>query len=256
MDRHGITTPQWPGVIPILSKNLSREYPVYRSMKNGSFRLSHVSGQPVSDDELLTDLRRVAQLLNAPTVSQPRYMEHGNYSPTTIARRFGSWNKALVKAGLSLSNEINIPDERLFENLFVLWQHYGRQPRRRELAQATSNISEGPYIRRFGGWTAALEAFVDYANSVERESPEPKRIGGEPIRRKTGREPSLRLRWKVLNRDRFTCCNCGVSPAKTMNVELHIDHIIAWSKGGETVLENLQTLCSQCNLGKSNEHVA
>ncbi|THJ09818.1 MAG: HNH endonuclease [Nitrospira sp. CG24C] len=27
-----------------------------------------------------------------------------------------------------------------------------------------------------------------------------------------------------------------------------------WSKSGETVLENLQTLCSVCNLGKSNVH--
>ncbi|MCL4507775.1 MAG: HNH endonuclease [Chloroflexi bacterium] len=35
-------------------------------------------------------------------------------------------------------------------------------------------------------------------------------------------------------------------------MELHVDHILAWSKGGETVLENLQTLCSVCNLGKSN----
>ncbi len=32
----------------------------------------------------------------------------------------------------------------------------------------------------------------------------------------------------------------------------HIDHIKPWSKGGETVLENLQTLCATCNLGKSN----
>ncbi|WP_367275291.1 HNH endonuclease [Microcoleus sp. CAWBG58] len=32
-----------------------------------------------------------------------------------------------------------------------------------------------------------------------------------------------------------------------------MDRKIAWSKGGETVLENLQTLCSLCNLGKSNE---
>ena len=36
------------------------------------------------------------------------------------------------------------------------------------------------------------------------------------------------------------------------NVELHVDHIKPWSKGGETVLENLQTLCATCNLGKSN----
>ena len=41
------------------------------------------------------------------------------------------------------------------------------------------------------------------------------------------------------------------SPAKDPGVELHVDHIFPWSKGGETVLENLQTLCSRCNGGKS-----
>jgi len=35
-----------------------------------------------------------------------------------------------------------------------------------------------------------------------------------------------------------------------------VDHITAWSNGGETILENLQTLCSDCNLGKSNERIA
>ncbi|WP_349257294.1 HNH endonuclease [Novimethylophilus sp.] len=51
-----------------------------------------------------------------------------------------------------------------------------------------------------------------------------------------------------------TCCACGASPAISLGVELHVDHIVPWSKGGETVLENLQTLCSMCNLGKSNVH--
>lgn len=63
---------------------------------------------------------------------------------------------------------------------------------------------------------------------------------------------SDKLRYTVLKRDNFKCCACGASPAKDPSVELHIDHIIPWSKGGETVLENLQTLCSRCNIGKSN----
>ena len=63
---------------------------------------------------------------------------------------------------------------------------------------------------------------------------------------------SDKLRYQVLKRDHFKCCACGASPAKDPSVELHIDHIIPWSKGGETTLENLQTLCSRCNLGKSD----
>ena len=63
---------------------------------------------------------------------------------------------------------------------------------------------------------------------------------------------SDKLRYTVLKRDHFKCCACGASPAKDSSVELHIDHIIPFSKGGETTLDNLQTLCSKCNIGKSD----
>ena len=69
---------------------------------------------------------------------------------------------------------------------------------------------------------------------------------------KTPRVIKDKLRYQVLKRDNFKCCACGASPAKDPSVELHIDHILPYSKGGETILENLQTLCSRCNLGKSN----
>ena len=71
------------------------------------------------------------------------------------------------------------------------------------------------------------------------------------IKRST-RAISDKLRYQVLKRDDFKCCACGASPAKDPSVELHIDHIIPWSKGGESTLENLQTLCSKCNIGKSD----
>lgn len=67
---------------------------------------------------------------------------------------------------------------------------------------------------------------------------------------KTQRTPSTKLRYDVLKRDNFKCCACGASPAKNPNVTLHVDHIVPWSKGGETKIDNLQTLCSECNHGK------
>lgn len=224
-------------------------------MTKQTFKLSRVSGAPVSDEELITDLQRVAQSLNSDTVPQKKYGALGAFDYSTVIRRFGSWNSALRLAGLSLSNEVDISDERLFENLLVLWQHLGRQPRRSELSSPPSVISQTPYNRRFGSWTAALGAFVNYANGSGAE-PTTGQPDTEATRRTTGRDPSLRLRWHVLQRDRFTCRACGASPALTPSVELHVDHIVPWSKGGETVLENLQTLCSACNLGKSNVHMS
>lgn len=219
-------------------------------MARSPYQIERVSGMPVTDEELLTDLRSVAVSLGKKTVGQKEYRQFGKYDDSTASNRFGSWNKALLAAGLAVSNEVNISDHRLFENLLVLWQHYGRQPRRAELARAPSTISQGPYSRRFGSWSAALAAFVEYANGSGGDAP---LAQDAPVnRRETGREPSLRLRWRVLQSDRFTCRACGASPALSPQVELHVDHIVPWSKGGMTVLENLQTLCSVCNLGKSN----
>ena len=55
-----------------------------------------------------------------------------------------------------------------------------------------------------------------------------------------------------MRRDDFKCRICGTSPAVKPGTLLVVDHIVPWSNGGETVMENLQTLCEPCNGGKSN----
>jgi len=194
-------------------------------------------------------MQRAAQLAETDVLSQRLYSEFGRYDPTTASRRFGTWNKALTAAGLQIANEINISDRRLFENIMLLWMHYGRQPRRAELALHPSLISWGAYRRRFSSWMDALTQFVTYANEQEALPPSPTEAASG---HKTSRDPSLRMRFRVLKRDNFTCRACGASPALTPALSLHVDHITAWSLGGETIDENLQTLCEPCNLGKSN----
>jgi hypothetical protein len=53
-------------------------------------------------------------------------------------------------------------------------------------------------------------------------------------------------------RDDFRCTACGASPLITPGVELHVDHVLPWPQGGETIDGNFQTKCKQCNLGKGN----
>ena len=61
---------------------------------------------------------------------------------------------------------------------------------------------------------------------------------------------SNKMRYNVLKRDGFRCCICGATSATT---ELVVDHIIPVSYGGKTVMSNLQTLCFECNNGKSDD---
>jgi len=49
------------------------------------------------------------------------------------------------------------------------------------------------------------------------------------------------LRWRIWERDNFTCRRCGTRRYLT------IDHVIPRSKGGSGGAGNLQTLCRACN---------
>ena len=61
------------------------------------------------------------------------------------------------------------------------------------------------------------------------------------------------LRYDVMRRDRFRCRLCGRSSEED-GVKLEIDHIKPISKGGKTELNNLRTLCYDCNRGKRDKY--
>jgi len=222
----------------------------------------------IKDEVLLTDLVRVANELNNPNITFNDYNKYGKYTAMTMGVRFGSWNKAKEKANLEVTYITNNSNEDLFQNILELWTILGRQPKYGEVISPNSKFSGSTYARRFGSWRAALEAFIEYVNSDNStEGVEETNSQLIPINvpsknsiatqkeikiKRTARGINLRLRWTILKRDNFSCRKCGRSPAKDQSVILHVDHIIPWSKDGETVIENLETLCEKCNLGKSN----
>lgn len=219
-------------------------------LMNDSFKITNVFRRPVSDEELVTDLANVHNKLGGNSVTFRQYNEHGLYSSQTITTRFGGWNEALSRAGITKKQIKNYDDKTLFENIAETWTELGRQPRIRDLSRAPSKISAGPYQRRFRSWIECLTAFEYWAM----EMPTP----AEPVRpdaKRTAstRTVSTRLRFQILKRDNFCCVACGRSPANQMGIILHVDHVVPWSRGGETIEPNLRTLCSVCNLGRSNQ---
>lgn len=55
---------------------------------------------------------------------------------------------------------------------------------------------------------------------------------------------------EILKRDNYKCVICG--KGKIDGVKLHVDHIKPKDFGGEAIIENGQTLCSQHNFIKRN----
>jgi len=205
----------------------------------------------IPDQELIDDLARVAKELDQNKVTIDQYNDKGRFHNTTFNRRFGSWFKALEKAGLEKTRTLNISNEELFENLVETWTKLGRQPKYNDLTKGISKYSSGTYEKRFGGWRKALEAFINWVN--EGEMPELPEVTSSKTTKRTPRNINWRLRAMVLMKDGAYCKLCGATPND--GAKLHVDHIKPWANGGETVLENLQILCEKCNIGKSNVEV-
>lgn len=207
----------------------------------------------ISDSELIEDVLNVFHKLGRESLSMAEYDEFGQFNSSTVSRRFGTWNKALQFAKIEPRNSFH-SEMDLFINIEKVWQSKGRQPSRRDMDNSpVSTISSGAYLRRYGKWSLAVEAFMSYVNQSTAKTQVVSQEAESEINHCTGRDVNLRLRFLVLQRDNYTCCKCGASPAKDSGkTTLHVDHIHPWSKGGETIMENLQTLCMECNLGKGN----
>lgn len=55
------------------------------------------------------------------------------------------------------------------------------------------------------------------------------------------------MRQSVYERDNYHCVNCQAAGGPYGNTELHADHIIPRSQGGDDTQKNLRTLCRSCH---------
>jgi hypothetical protein len=234
------------------------------------------SGTCVTKKILLDELRRVSAKAPKVVLTYHIYKANGGtYSRKPFQSHFGSWTKAVNAAGSLSGRQQKYSEYELFDEIQRLWEQFGRQPTFQEMSQK-GKFSAVCYAGRFGSWTKAVHAFCKDRNSDSAlepppisESPSVSQVPSELVENevpvaipskestqliivhRTGRSVPNKLRWRVFVRDNFTCKGCGRSPAKH-GVILHADHILAYTNGGETVFENLQTLCETCNSGKSD----
>jgi hypothetical protein len=202
-----------------------------------------------SDEEILSELKRLAGVLKKDGLSRREIDEHGRVSSGTVIKRFGSLRKALQVAGLEPVRFTKASDGELLGTLIDLWtrtlEREGRRPFRRDLKAYGFVVSPDTIVRRYGSWKAALVRAADsLGDQGSEETAEKVAAGHTELSAKRG-GLSVRKRFFVFKRDKYRCRICGAT-----GVELEVDHIVPVAEGGSDALGNLQTLCFKCNRGK------
>lgn len=88
--------------------------------------------------------------------------------------------------------------------------------------------------------------------SQSKPKPDKEKRSAESSNASLSRHIPASVRVSVLHRDGYKCVFCGRSPKQ---VQLEVDHIVPFSKGGSNDLSNLQTLCFDCNRGKGSRRL-
>ena len=224
-------------------------------------------GQRLSGDDVIAEMKRVQAVVARDVLTTSDFKSFATTSLRVVRRNFRTWTNALKQAGIAQSEDANKgwTNKECLDNIASVWTYYGRQPKFREMMFRPSEIRGPVYKRRWGTWRNALRAFVVVANACEDEHDVSACVPPIDISQNATKRtaPHLnramgyvcpRLRFLVFQRDRFKCVVCGRSPATHLKVVLHADHVTPLASGGNTSLENLQTLCYECNMGKGRFH--
>jgi 5-methylcytosine-specific restriction endonuclease McrA len=110
----------------------------------------------ISEENLLKDLIEVSKRLGKDCIGEREYNANGQYSSGTFGRRFGSWSKALEKAGLKPNNWQNVTDDDYIKDI----QHVAKRLGKNSVTQAEYNdlgkYSASAINSRFKTWLKAL----------------------------------------------------------------------------------------------------
>lgn len=212
-----------------------------------------VKRRKYSKEEIVEILKKFFSLNNFQPFSARDYRKWKDapVSSATITDVFGSWANALQNAGIKPKREFKRDPVVMIEYFMNCWKALKKPPSRRELDEflkkTFSPYTSASYYAFFGGLGRLAHRIVDYKN---------RKISDQELYAKhkyhNSRRPiPVSLRFKVLERDKYRCVRCG---ATANDRKLEVDHKIPVSQGGNDSLDNLQTLCWDCNRGKRNKY--
>ncbi len=110
------------------------------------------------------------------------------------------------------------------------------------------------YVARIKSWQRRIRELDEEGWEIRSNIDEPDlRPGSYRLATLTMRPPrqrkAVKLRWQMLDRDGFTCQDCGRRRGDP-NVRLQVHHIRGVRQRGSNDPDNLVTLCSDCHAGR------
>ena len=112
-----------------------------------------------------------------------------------------------------------------------------------------SKQTETGVVRNTHTVVMKVELSIDYSQGYDNSHYDTGKVYIQGFQKLKGHNIKA-LKNQVFERDSYTCQMCGKSIYE--GALLCIDHIVPWSLGGTNDLDNLQTLCVECNNIKEN----
>lgn len=213
----------------------------YESLIN---MLCHISGmrqvfcwQTLTSDSSISNLKQYFEYLNKTGSFDNDYVSEFLNYPISSEALFGTT--------YALSTLISVVTMR-FACFYPIYDSY-------------LQIAKGEKVR----FVALIEKLKQELTRIVNDAPEypenseeakPQSAEYDELKAKEAAEQRIKvmpaIRWRVFQRDGWKCVSCGQGSQD--EAILHIDHIVPRSKGGKDSIENYQTLCHLCNIGKSN----
>jgi len=122
-----------------------------------------------SEEALLAEVRRVAEIVNKPTMTLADFERHARVSLSTVRRRFGDWRNILERAGIgnlysgaSVTHRMRSVKTRKMSNdeLLGLIREAADKDGTPSISairfKSIFPIHRSTFVRRFGGWKNAL----------------------------------------------------------------------------------------------------
>jgi hypothetical protein len=207
-----------------------------------------------SKAEIIASLKKYGEQYGVMTFGTREYDKWSKriVCSAVIRRYFGSWGKALRAAGFRAQG-CKLDPKEMVSAFKQCWKEHLSVPSRSQLKDYLSRHNFPFRWRTYEDFFGGLGRLAQLIEKVE-AGQLPESVLYQRLKREKKRS-SIRLkdRMAVLKRDGYRCVKCGASPKKDPSVTLHVDHIVPDSKGGTSELDNLQTLCFDCNEGKKNQ---